>query len=260
MTIREQKGNVGEPGGLPVYRDTVDRKLPDPCDANDTDWYPSKQPAKELWRCFTALQKMEYLLEGTSSDMPDQRLRRFLVQFVVPLDDFFICIRDLGAAIVQENQSHLNTAELEYVIEQRKRFKKAVLKKVKPIKLARDKIGAHTDCSMFPSEMTKVVSSLDIHMVGAMFHASLLASQNYCKLDCFTWTGKGYREDEVRLMTCEPFVWSLSTDDPGEVRGIEMTESPKRHVFEKIADLVELSVWMFGEKQTRLVVRERDSC
>ena len=76
------------------------------------------------------------------------------------------------------------------------------------------------------------------------------------RLDCFSWSSEGYREGEFRLMPCKPFVLSLCDE---EIDFVEITESPQRHIFEKIADAVELSTWMFAEGQGRLVVERDDA-
>lgn len=55
-------------------------------------------------------------------------------------------------------------------------------------------------------------------------------------------------------MVCEPYVLNFKTEELGSLVGIENSDSPKRHIFDLIADVVELSTGMFEEHQTRLVV------
>ncbi|MCI0540752.1 MAG: hypothetical protein L0Z50_36600 [Verrucomicrobiales bacterium] len=246
--------------GWPIYRDPIDRKLPDPVASNKTDWHPATPATRKLWRCFEAMQKLCFLLKGMGTNEEEATVRRFLVQFAVPLYDFFGCVRDLGATIEGDVQTRdrLNDSEQLYVKDLRKRYREAVLDQITALKAVRDKLGAHTDQDIWPAEAVRLVEGLDIHMTGAYLHAGLLALDKLARLDCFAWSSDGYREGEFRLMTCEPFVLSLR-DDKMEMVGFEMTESPRRHIFEKIADAVELSTWMFAEGQGRLVVKRDDA-
>jgi hypothetical protein len=117
----------------------------------------------------------------------------------------------------------------------------------------RDKLGAHTDKSLDPTEAAQLIDAVDIHMVAAWLHAGLLALDKLTQLDGFAWSSAGNADGQVRLMNCEPFVISVSGDEL-EFMGIEMTASPKRHVHERIAEVVERSDWMFADGQPRLIV------
>lgn len=242
--------------GWPIYSDSINRGLQDPCCASPDDWHPATRATNALWQCHAAMQKMKFDIEGTSAQLSEVQERRFLVRFVVSLDDFFICVGRLADEILSEKQtlSRLSRNEVTFVRELRLRFRSVVLDNVNSIKKVRNKLGAHTDKHMFPCAVSKLVAALDTHLVGPMLHAALLALQKLSNLNCFAWSSRGYRANEVRLMTCEPYVFSFTKDCPGELRGIEITDSPKRHILESIADLVEKSTWMFRNDQSRLVV------
>jgi integrase len=108
----------------PIYRDPIDRKLPDPASGTDTDWCPATPAARKLWRCFESMQKLRFVLQCRASVDSQDSIRRLLIQFVVPLYDFFICVRDLGRVINGDDQakSGLKDGEQAYVVELMKRY------------------------------------------------------------------------------------------------------------------------------------------
>ena len=193
-----------ESRGLPIYRDPIDRQLPDPALSNETDWHPATASSSNLWRCFEAMQKMCFLLDGISkADQSETKVRRFLIQFAVPLDDFFVCVLDLSKSIEGDSQTRdrLTDDELKYVRELQKRYGESVLKNNRPLKNLRNKLGAHTDKGIYPGEAAALVKEVDIRMVGSCLCAALLVLDKLAHLDCFSWSSKGYSDGEVRLMT-----------------------------------------------------------
>lgn len=241
--------------GWPIYQDPVDRNLPVLQGSDDTDWYPATHSSKALWCCFAALHKLAYSLRGSSRGMNQRQIRQFVVHFAVPLDDFFICVRNLGKALSEE--SRLSESELAFVKDLSRRFDAAVVSRSGAIKRIRNKAGAHTDVKMWPDQFCELVADIEIEMVGGLLHGSLLALQKYAKLNCYSWTSRGYREGEFRLMACEPVVLNLSDNGEAKLLGFEFSESPKRHIQEMIVELVNLTEWMFPEGECPLIVNDK---
>lgn len=142
---------------MPIYADRYDRQLPDPTCAEETDWYPATPPTRKLWRCYECLQKLHFSLEGIDSDTTAKKQRRFLVNFVVPLDDFFDCVLELSRSVEghKQTRARLTIEQLKFLREQRKRFIEAVVNQSQPVKMVRDKLGAHTDKKLEPGTASK---------------------------------------------------------------------------------------------------------
>ena len=244
---------------MPIYLDPIDRQLPDPVRVEDTDWHPATASTRKLWRCFEAMQKLTFLLRMMQPGQSVDAVRRFLIQFAVPADDFFVCVKDLGLIIAGDphTRDNLTQAEQDRVKELNKRFQAGVLDNNGPLKRLRNKLGAHTDKDIDPLEAAALLGEVDIHMVGGCFHGALLACDHFTRLDCYAWSSRGYRKGETRLMTCEPYVLNFRGEECEDFIGIEQTESPKRHIYEAIATLVELSTWMFPGGRSPLVVRRQ---
>ncbi len=254
--------------GMPIYLDPIDRELVDTTDENSTvgEWHPMKGPTTRLFKCYEAMSDIEVVLEDYARSKNIKKRRRKLRSIFTPLHSLAEHLVHLIDIIQSDTSIHDRLPE--------KTTSTLTLVKSKLVELVpfdrkgklgilRNKTSAHYDKSLSPAEMKELYGKTDSTEVGEWLHVCISIMCDLMKLDAYGWSAHGPTPDTVIVMSKEPLMAVLATEN-GEVvelAGAFMRKvSPLTLISQKIQHAAELSQGLFErEARMRLVGFHPDS-
>lgn len=244
--------------GIPVYLDPIDRNLVDPTSeiSDPKEWHPSNNAADRLLKCREALNDIQEVLESFNAAKASTKKRRRLRAIFVPLHSLCINLIELLNQIQSDKSIHdrLPPNTTSTITKLRSYYVSAVpFDRKGKLGLLRNRVSAHYDSSMSPSEMRDLLNSTDSTEIGEWLHISIGVLCDVLKLDAFMWNASGPSDDTVTTMCQEPLVSVLRVKD-STVVGFDgfflCKKSPRMMVFDQIKEVASLSQSLF-ERQTQ---------
>jgi hypothetical protein len=258
--------NKTENKGMPIYLDETSRTISDSLEKTEVDaWFPSNSAAHKLWRCLESLRDLEELLVDSANQKNSTKRKRKLKIAITPLHSLIMCVDDLCNDIQgnRETRGLLEDSKVKEVSEIQKRFSELLPHDHKSIvSTARNKLSAHIDKKIHPSEAQKIGSVINVHEFGRWLHICLHLVLDLTKLEIYTWSCKAPSDKYVCLMTNEPYIVTIK---PEGKKGAELVAlniangSPRNAIPEVIDSLVIHSQWMFKKGQPRIANLKEDS-
>ncbi|MFA6564466.1 MAG: hypothetical protein WCV00_21355 [Verrucomicrobiia bacterium] len=245
--------------GFPIYQDPRKRKIVDAAgDKPEPDeWHPMNNPAKRLCKSVEGLRDLEEGIDHLLSASAVKKRRRRLRGVIVPLHSLCVTIVDLTNCIQSEKGIHSrlppnSTVEL---TEFRNKFQSMVpFERGGKLKRLRDKICAHLDKNLSPSEMRDLHNSADFTEVGEWINVCLAALCDLLKLDAYMWTAAGPDEKTTAIL-CDGRIPIMSilelTEGDGPalrvsgIRGMYITTDPRKDVFATIMKVAKAADALF---------------
>lgn len=228
-------------------------------------WFPSNSAANKLWRCLESLRDLDELLTDSANQKNATKRKRKLKIAITPLYSLILCVDDLCNDIQgnKETRGLLDIAKVNEVKEIQKRFSELLPHDHKAIvSTIRNKLSAHVDNKLHPSEAQKLNDVVTAHEFGRWLHICLHLVLDLTKLDIYTWSCKAPSDEYVCFMHNEPFIVTIK---PGGKNGPELAAlniangSPRNAIPEVIGNLITHSQWMFKKGQPRIASLKEDS-
>lgn len=249
------------PGGMPIYFDDVPRDISNTAaeiDRSHHDWEPANKVARKLWRCIDALKDVAAVLENVSASESPDKQRRKLKIMLTPLLSLAQGIVDLLNYIEcdAETRKHLDPDLHALIAPLRERFLEYVpIERKMLLSTLRNKVSAHVDQSLSPSQARELLSQARFHEVGLWLHASVGVMLDLTKLPIYGWICDSNRKDVVRLMTNEPFLLTITIEEGqlGDLVGLHIVQdAPVARIVKVMEEALAGSRWMFGSTDMRL--------
>lgn len=246
---------------MPIYMDDVPRNISDitaEIDSSSHDWEPANKATHNLWRCIDTLRDIASILEdNTASKSKDKRRRKLkivltplvsLAQGIVDLLNYAECDAEARKSIGSQMHGlipHIRERFLEYVPLERKKL----------LSTLRNKVSAHVDRSLFPSQARDLFSKAHLYEVGLWVHVSIAVLLDLSKLPMYAWMCDCEEGGLVRLMTNEPFLLTITCEDQKLKNLVALhivQDPPTRQTWKLMQKVVNSSRWMFGESHMRI--------
>jgi len=244
---------------MPIYLDPIERELVDTADENSTvgEWHPMKGPTTRLFKCYEAMSDIEVVLEDYARSKNIKKRRRKLRSIFTPLHSLAEHLVHLIDVIQSDTSIHNRLPDKATSTLTQVRTKLVDLvpfdRKGK-LGILRNKTSAHYDLSLSPAEMKELFSKTDSTEVGEWLHVCISIMCDLMKLDAYGWSANGPTPDTVIVMSKEPVMAVLGTENGEVVRlaGALMRKvSPLTLISKKIQQVAELSQGLF-ERETRM--------
>ena len=258
-----------EKKGIPIYFDSVDRKLVDATSefASPEEWHPMNQASDRLLKCWEALHDIDEIIESYAFVKAAAKKRRRLRAIFVPLHSLCVNLVELLNQIQSDKRVHnrLPANAVATVTKLRSHFVDLVpFDRKGKLGLLRNRVSAHYERSMSPSEMRDLLNSTDSTEIGEWLHIAIGVLCDALKLDAYMWSAAGPEEHTVTTMCQEPLVsvWRVKDSRPVGIGGFYMCkESPRNMVFEQIKKVADSSQFLFERSCTyRINGFFEDSC
>lgn len=242
-----------EEKGIPIYLDPVDRRLVDAVGelGGPEEWHPMNQAADRLLKCREALSDIDEIIESYSAAKATTKKRRRLRSIFVPLHSLCVNLVELLNQIQSDKRIHdrLPANAAATVTKLRSYFVGLVpFDRKGKLGLLRNRVSAHYESSMSPSEMRDMLNSTDSSEIGEWLHIAIGVLCDALKLDAYMWSAAGTDENSVTMMCQEPLVSVFRVED-GKIVGIDgvymCKTSPRKMVFEQIHKVAESSQCLF---------------
>ena len=249
--------NETEHKGMPIYLDETPRSISDSIEEIEVEaWFPSNSAAQKLWRCLESLRDLDELLSDSAHQKNATKRKRRLKIALTPLHSLVKCVDDLCNDIQtnKETRGLLEDSIVKEVSGIQKRFSELLPHDHKAaISTARNKLSAHIDKKLHPSEAQKIGSVITPNEFGRWLHICLHLVLDLTKLNIYHWSCKPPSDEYVCFMTNEPFVVTIKNKGEVELSAINIANSsPRDAVPEVIESLVRNSQWMFKKGQPRI--------
>ncbi|CAK8723276.1 DUF4238 domain-containing protein [Candidatus Electrothrix aarhusensis] len=238
--------------------DETPRSISDSIEEVEVDaWFPSNSAAQKLWRCLESLRDLDELLSDSAQQKNATKRKRRLKIALTPLHSLVKCVDDLCNDIQcnKETQRLLEDSAVKEISGIQKRFSELLPHDHKAvISTARNKLSAHIDKKIHPSEAQKIGSVITPNEFGRWLHICLHLVLDLTKLNIYHWSCKPPGDEYVCFMTSEPFLvtFKLKDEEVDELAAINIASSPRNAVPEVIESLVRNSQWMFKKGQQRI--------
>ncbi len=128
--------------------------------------------------------------------------------------------------------------------------------------MVRNKLSAHIDKKLSPSEAQKISSVITQSQFGRWLHICLHLVLDLTKLDIYHWSCKSPNEEYVCFMTNEPFIVTMKVigENSPALAAVNIANgSPRNAIPEVVQSLVTNSQWMFKKDQPRILSLKEDS-
>jgi hypothetical protein len=246
---------------IPIYDDQTEWNIVDTATESErNEWHPSNGPARRLCRCLEGLRDLEESVEHLLGVQNRSKRRRRLRSVVVPLHSLCTSTVDLLNSILSQKQfanrlpEHCgkDVARLISFLKCHVPFEG-----IGKLAVLRNKISAHYDRDMHPSEMRVVNLSVDLTEVAEWISILISVLSDVLKLDVFVWSGAGYTEGSLMIMCSEPLMTDFEVRN-GNVVGINgcyLSKSPKWQIYAALNTVWRLSDRMF-ERSSRWRIKE----
>jgi hypothetical protein len=245
--------------GMPIYEDTQVRSIVDALDDDQEtdDWYPANDEARKLWHCLEALRDIELALEGASAQQDVAKKRRQLKQFSVQLHSLaktvvHLCDQIAGDA---DAKRKLGKDTLSQVSRIRTEFCDLVPTDHKgDLSVIRNRLGGHVDRELSPWMAREILSRNAMANFGRWLHICIHALLDLMKLNIYAWSVRSDVEDQVRLMTNEPFlVTFLWSEESKAIVAVHLSKrSPRMAIADVVDRILQRSQWMFKSGEPRI--------
>lgn len=260
--------NSTKQSGMPIYLDPVDRNVADlfvEGKVDVDDWYPSNKAAHKLWRCLECLRDLDELLEGTGNQKNVIKKKRCLKIATTSLHSLVLALDDLLNDIQcnKETSELLSDKEVKQVKEISIQFSKMLPHDHKsPLSLVRNKLSAHVDKKIHPTEAREIANIITPSGFGRWLHICLHLVLDLTKLDIYYWGCNSSIDGHVQVMTNEPYLVTYKVDgnEIREIAGVHIAKnSPKSSIQNVVNSLVKNSQWMFKPGQPRIGSLKEDT-
>ena len=257
-----------ESKGLPIYLESLDRKVADSLaegEAEVSAWHPSNKAAHKLWRCLECLRDLDELLEETTHLKSASKKKRRLKIAVTPLHSLIVALDDLLNDIQcnKETSKQLNADQIRQISRISKQFGEMLPHdNTAPVSVLRNKLSSHVDKRLLPNEARAIAGIMSPSEFGRWLHICLHLVLDLTKLDIYAWTCDSPASGYVRFMTNEPFIVTFKTEG-NELRtivGMHIAKSSPRNCIPSIVDsIIKHSGWLFKSGQPRIISLKEDS-
>jgi len=238
--------------GIPLILNHFERPIADPTHPKtaEIDWTPASKATDKLWRCLEVMRDIDHLLEGTEEMRSSSSRARRIKLLATPLYSFCQCTRSLSCFLetAEELRERIPAKERADITRRRHAFERSVpMAQLAPLRSVRDKLGAHMDDDVVPHSARALLDAATIGHCGAWLHQTLILLIHLLDVDVYGWSTADAGPDEVRLMTCEPFLVTLAIENGKAKRivGVEATKSPRFEIGQMCQQIVARSQWMF---------------
>lgn len=252
--------------GMPIYLDETPRTISDSLEEREVDaWFPSNSAAHKLWRCLESLRDLDELLTDSANQKNSTKRKRKLKIAITPLYSLIMCVDDLCNDIQgnKETRGLLEVSKVKEVSEIQKRFSELLPHDHKAVvSTLRNKLSAHIDKKIHPSEAQKIGNVITAHEFGRWLHICLHLVLDFTKLDIYTWSCKAPSDEYVCFMTNEPYIVTIKLEGKkgAELSALNIANgSPRNAIPEVITGLIAHSQWMFKKGQPRISNLKKDS-
>ncbi|WP_114192106.1 hypothetical protein [Edaphovirga cremea] len=258
--------NVSEKKGMPIFLDETSRSISDSLEEVEMDsWFPSNNAAQKLWRCLECLRDLDDLLVDSANQKNSTKRKRKLKIALTPLHSLVKSVDDLCNDIQSNKETRclLDESKIKDVSEIQELFSRLLPHDHKAdISTVRNKLSAHIDKNMHPSEAQKISSIITSNEFGRWLHICLHLVLDLTKLDIYHWSCKPPSDEYICFMQNEPFIVTIKVEGEGApaLVAINIANSSPRNVIPEIVQrLVSHSQWMFKKNQPRISSLKEDS-
>lgn len=257
--------NETEKKGMPIFLDDTSRSISDSLEDVEIDaWLPSNSAAQKLWRCLECLRDLDDLLVDSAKQKNATKTKRKLKIALTPLHSLVKSVDDLCNDIQNNKETSclLDKSKIKDVSKNQKLLSHLLPHDHKAdISTIRNKLAAHIDKKMTPSEAHKISGLITSNEFGRWLHICLHLVLDLTKLDIYHWYCKPPSDEYVCFMQKEPFIVTIKID--GEHSTLVALNiaigSPRNVIPEVVQSLVSHSQWMFKKGQTRISSLKEDS-
>lgn len=159
-----------EKKGMPVFLDKTPRSISDSLEEIEIDaWFPSNSAAQKLWRCLECLRDLDDLLIDSANQKNATKRKRKLKTALTPLHSLVKSVDDLCNDIQSNKDTRclLDESNIQAVSEIQELFSRLLPHDHKAdISTIRNKLSAHIDKKMHPSEAQKISSVITSNEFG----------------------------------------------------------------------------------------------
>lgn len=258
--------NEPENKGMPIYLDDTPRSISDSLEDIEIDaWFPANSAAQKLWRCLESLRDLDELLCDSANQKNATKRKRKLKIALTPLHSLVKCLDDLCNDIQcnKETRCLIDESKVIEVLEIQELFSILIPHDHKAnITMVRNKLSAHIDKKLSPSEAQKISSVITQSQFGRWLHICLHLVLDLTKLDIYHWSCKSPNEEYVCFMTNEPFIVTMKVigENSPALAAVNIANgSPRNAIPEVVQSLVTNSQWMFKKDQPRILSLKEDS-
>jgi hypothetical protein len=242
VTSEDKKGN-----GMPIYLDQTERRFASfDSEADSPIWYPANRAAHKLWRSVEALRDLKSILELMGSNPVESK--RNLKIAATQLHTFAATVHDIGNYFAGD-ESLRNDLTREDVLTV-KRVNKILGKNV-PVRrnsnldLIRNKLSAHIDAELYPSEARNLARILVPESFYLWLAYSIKGLIELLNLDVYHWTCESVFPDSISIMCTEPFVATLQLKPEPRLISVNITNgSPRSEIPSLCIEVLALAEWM----------------
>lgn len=244
--------------GIPIYNDKKCRDIVDNLDVKDNSWYPSNKVAQLLWRCLESLRDISTLLDSFILINDETKQKRIIKSVATPLHSLASEIGDLCNNITcnPDTNRDLPKKKIKEIANINKHFGELLsVKWDSDLSQLRNKLSAHIDKNIYPSEANNILQKNDTALIGKYIHICLHVLVDLLELKIFAWTCELENHPTWNIMTNEPFLVCLAMNDdkPEYINCIHVVNnSPKETIVKTIEEIVQKSQFMFGKNEIRI--------
>jgi len=253
--------------GMPIYLDKVERPLCDPADqgsAHDA-WHPGNVASQRLFRCVECLRDINDALADAGAARNEVKRRRKLKQMFVPLLSLADGVIDL-IHVLQSNEdalSRMQPTDPKLLNAIKTKYLEFVpLSSDKLLRRIRNKMAAHVDRELWPSEAQALLAQAKPGVIGLWLHTSLTVLSDLLKLPVYAWVAAAKDANVYRLMNTEPFLTTFRVEN-GRLVGLLgvdiVSQSPRALIMQLVSESIEYSRWMFQDNERRIQNLVRDA-
>ncbi|MEQ1535547.1 MAG: hypothetical protein ABL923_06685 [Burkholderiaceae bacterium] len=258
MTL--QTHSPADSDGMPIYQDEHARDIVDSLEEgqNSSDWYPSNAASLKLWHCLEALRDIEVALGSALNQKSITKRKRQMKMFSVQLVSFATAVVQLCDTLVGDKNASqwLKDGTTKEITKVKQGFLSVIpLEPKGDLSILRNKLGAHIDKSIQPSEAGEILSRATLSNLGKWLHICLHVLLDLIKLDIYSWSLRSNLDGCIRLMTNEPYIvtFRMESDGPKSIVALHLSQkSPKMTIVSVVENVIRDSQWIFEAGQTRI--------
>ena len=258
--------NDPENKGMPIFLDETPRSISDSLDEIEIDaWFPSNSAALKLWRCLECLRDLDDLLVDSANQKNATKRKRKLKIALTPLHSLVKSVDDLCNDIQSNKETRflLDKSNIKEVSEIQELFSRLLPHDHRAdISTVRNKLSAHIDKKMHPSEAQKISSVITSSEFGRWLHICLHLVLDLTKLKIYHWSCKSPGDEYICVMHDEPYIVTMKVkgeNSPALAALNIANSSPKNAIPEVVQSLISHSQWMFKKGQPRILSLEEDN-
>lgn len=247
--------------GLPIFLDETERPIVDPlsADTGAQDFRPANKPAEKLYRCIESMRDLLVILESIPTTKAADKRRRKTKVIFTPLYSFVASLQRLMHDIQNnpDTKAHLPKGTDKIIEEMDCRLASIVPHgKTELLRVIRNRMSAHIDEDLDPSEAQELFSRATLPEVGLWLHACITVLCDLLKLPIYTWSCGTSRPNEFGLTVVnEPIMTTFEIGHlgPKRISGFYIIKrDPRTDVFNLAKDVVNASEWMFGPNDIKI--------